>query len=359
MTGRRPRVDGVARRPTVSDVAARAGVSTSTVSKALNDRGQLRADTRDRVRRAADELAFEPNVLARGLLTGRSYTVGVITTDSFGRFSIPVMLGLEDTLDAGQLSVLLCDGRGDPAREQHYLRTLLRRRVDGIVVTGRRSEPRPALGSAVPVPVVYVLGPSAAAGDISVVVDDVQGGRLAVEHLLLTGRDRIAHLTGPEHHLSARQRARGAAEALAAAGAPAPEVHWGTWSEAWGREGVQRLRDAGTGFDAIFCGSDQIARGALDALREAGVGVPTEVAVIGFDNWEVMAAAARPALSTVDPGLTSLGHQAATRMLAAIDGRPDPGVHRATCRLVVRDSTAAVHPSDEDHTPPAVRVDGA
>lgn len=341
MSGRRRGLAGDPRVPTVSDVAARAGVSAGTVSKALNGRGQLREDTRSRVRRAADELGFQPNVLARGLLAGRSYTVGVITTDSFGRFTIPVMLGLEDTLDAGQLSVLLCDGRGDPSREQHYLDTLLQRRVDGIVVTGRRSDPRPPLGSDLPVPVVYVLGPSAAAGDTSVVFDDLQGGRLAVEHLLATGRHRVAQLTGPEHHLSARLRAQGATQALAAAGAPELGVHWGVWSEAWGREGIERLRAGGVAFDAVFCGSDQIARGALDALREAGVGVPDDVAVIGFDNWTVMAEAARPALSTVDPGLTALGHQAATRLLEAIDGRPGAGVHSTPCQLVVRDSTVS------------------
>jgi len=97
---------------TVNDVAARAGVSVGTVSKALNGRGQLRAETRRKVVMAAQELGFHPNMLARNLIEGRTYTVGVLTTDSFGRFTIPVMLGAEDALGAGQISVLLCDGRG-------------------------------------------------------------------------------------------------------------------------------------------------------------------------------------------------------------------------------------------------------
>ena len=104
---------------TVSDVAQRAGVSPGTVSKALNGRGQLRAATRQKVVGAAEELGFHANMLARSLLEGRTYTVGVLTTDSFGRFTIPVMLGAEDALGAGQISVLLCDGRGDRIREQH------------------------------------------------------------------------------------------------------------------------------------------------------------------------------------------------------------------------------------------------
>jgi len=102
-----------ARPVTIADVAALAGVSIGTVSKALNGRGQLRPQTRDR------ELGFRPSPLARGLLTGRSYAVGLITTDSFGRFTIPVMLGAEDALGQGQMSVLLCDGRGDPIREPY------------------------------------------------------------------------------------------------------------------------------------------------------------------------------------------------------------------------------------------------
>src|SRR4029450_712036 len=145
------RRDGVV---TVNDVAVRAGVSPGTVSKALNGRGQLRAETRQRVVAAAQELGFHVNMLARNLLEGRTYTVGVLTTDSFGRFPIPVMLGAEDALGAGQISVLLCDGRGDRIREQHYVRTLLARRVDGIIVTGRTTDPRPSLGRDLPVPAV-------------------------------------------------------------------------------------------------------------------------------------------------------------------------------------------------------------
>ena len=103
--------------PTVRDVAARAGVSPGTVSKALNGTGQLRAATRDRVTAAAEELGFRPNHLAKSLLQGRTYTVGILTTDSFGRFTTPVMVGIEDALGAGRMSTLLCDGRGDPQLE--------------------------------------------------------------------------------------------------------------------------------------------------------------------------------------------------------------------------------------------------
>ncbi len=329
------------RPPTIADVAALAEVSFGTASKALNGRGQLRAETRDRVLSAADRLGFQPNALARGLLAGRSYTVGLITTDSFGRFSIPVMLGVEDALGAGQISVFLCDGRGDPIREQHYLRTLLARRVDGIIITGRRADPRPPIGTGLPVPVVYAMAQSADPADCSLAPDDVGGGRLAVEHLLATGRTRIGHITGPARFLAARLRAEGAGAALADAGLElaGSRVLHGEWSEQWGRQATHILLRATPDVDAVFCGSDQIARGVADALRESGRRVPADIALVGFDNWEVMATACRPPLTTVDMNLTQLGRSAAQRLLTAIEGRPEPGLHVAPCQLVVREST--------------------
>src|SRR6266545_7084453 len=142
---------------TITDVARLAGVSPGTASKALNGRRGISARTAIRVQQAAERLGYQPNALARGLLSGRSFTVGLITTDSFGRFSIPIMLGAEDALGAGKISVFLCDGRGDPIREQHYVRTLLARRVDGIIITGRRVDPRPPIGGHARVPVVYAM----------------------------------------------------------------------------------------------------------------------------------------------------------------------------------------------------------
>jgi LacI family transcriptional regulator len=237
------------------------------------------------------------------------------------------------------MAVLLCDTRDDHVREQHYLRTLAARRVDGIIVTGRRSEPRPPVVVPAPVPVVYVFTPSADVDDTSVVVDDAAGARLAVQHLLDVGRRRIAHVTGPADHLSARVRADAARETAAAAGAATGGVRYGDWSERWGRQAAAALLRAEPDLDAISCGSDQIARGVCDALREAGRRVPDDVAVVGFDNWEVMATASRPPLTTVDLRLDELGRRAAELLLDAVAGRPHSGTVRVAPRLVVREST--------------------
>jgi LacI family transcriptional regulator len=331
----------VERRVRIVDVAALARVTPGTASKALNHTGQLRPDTRERVLRAAQQLGFTPDGIGRGLSSGRSYTVGLVTTDSFGRFSMPILLGAEDALGAGEMAVVLCDTRDDPVREQHHLRNLTARRVDGIILTGRRTEPRPPLPARPPVPVVHVFTPSADPSATSVVVDDAAGARLAVEHLLDLGRRQIAHITGPQRHHSAVARADAAVAAIRAGGGTlAGPVRYGDWSERWGRHAVALLLRRDPAVDAIVCGSDQIARGVCDALREAGRAVPGDVAVTGYDNWNVMAEACRPPLTTVDLLLEDLGRCGAKLLLDAIAGHPHPGVTSMEPRLVVRESTA-------------------
>lgn len=327
------------RRPTVSDVARLAGVSRGTVSKALNDTGQLLPETRRRVLAAAARLGFEPNVLARSLKSGRTFTVGLLTSDSFGRFSIPVLQGVEDALGAGAISVLLCDARGDAAREAQYVRTLLSRRVDGIIVTARKTDVRPSIGS-LPVPVVYAYSQSDRPEDRAVIPDDVQAGRLAVEHLLAGGRRQVAYVSGPAHTLAARRREAGARAALEAArlSLPSSSVHYGEWSEAWGRQAAAGLVRRGAG-DAVFCASDQIARGVADGLRDAGVRVPEDVALVGVDNWEPIATACRPPLTTVDLQLGEVGRVAAEELLARMAGHGAAGVRLLPCTLVVRESS--------------------
>jgi LacI family transcriptional regulator len=328
----------VARRATIRDVAESAGVSVGTASKALNGQGKLRVETRERVMRAAEQLGFAPNVLAQALLAGRSFTVGLITSDSFGRFSIPVMLGAEDALGIGQVSVFMCDTRDDPERERRYVEMLWGRRVDGLLVTGRRVEPRPPIQAPPGIPVVYAMTQPAGGGAAAVLPDDEGGGRAAAEHLIAIGRRRIAHIAGPRRFLAARLRARGFAAALTDAGmTPCGEIRFGEWTEHWGREAAGLLLADRP--DAIFCGSDQIARGVTDTLRAVGRRVPDDVAIVGFDNWLPMAMGALPPLTSVDPCLEEAGRVAATRLLAAIGGEHADDVQRVPARLEVREST--------------------
>jgi len=326
---------------TLSDVARLAGVSIATASKALNGRSQVRAETRQRVIDAAERLSFRPNQLARGLLAGRTGTVGLLTSDLEGRFSIPILMGAEDAFGAGEVAVFLCDARGDAIREQHHVRALLGRRVDGLIVVGSRTDPRPSLGRELPVPVVYAYAPSEDPADLSIVPDSVGAGRMAVEHLLACGRSRIAHITGDPGYLAARERAEGARSALADAGlALVGEPRFGVWSEGWGRAATAMLLDQHTDVDAVLCGSDQIARGVMEVLRERGHRVPEDVAVMGFDNWQILTSASRPPLTSVDMNLEQVGRAAARALFNAIAGAPLSGVETLPCRVVIRGSTA-------------------
>ncbi|MCU1408674.1 MAG: transcriptional regulator, LacI family [Microbacteriaceae bacterium] len=331
-----------ARTATLADVAREAGVSVATASKALNGRARVAVDTRDRVIAVADRLSFSPNQMARSLLAGRTGTVGLITGDLEGRFSIPIMMGAEDAFGSGKTAVFLCDARGDSIREQYHLQALLSRRVDGLIIVGSRTDPRPSLGS-LSVPVVYVYAPSDDPADTSLVTDDVAAGRLAVEHLVSSGRSRIALVDGEEDYQAARDRALGVEQGLAANGLKlVGKPRFGPWDEAWGRGATRELFDQDPSIDAVIGGSDLVARGAIEALHSLGKDVPGEVAVLGFDNWGVVTNNSRPRLTSVDMGLEELGRLAAHALL---DGNPDElpgGVRSVPPRLVTRDSTVGM-----------------
>ncbi|GAB3653893.1 LacI family DNA-binding transcriptional regulator [Glycomyces tarimensis] len=329
------------RAATLSDVAKLAGVSVATASKALNGRNHVHAQTRARVLEAAAQLSFSPNSLARGLLAGRSGTVGLLTSDLVGRFSLPILMGAEDAFGAGQVSVFLCDARGDAIRERHHVQALVSRRVDGLIVVGSSTDPRPPLADGVDVPVVYAYAPSEDPDDLSIVPDNIEAGRMAVDHLIACGRSKIAHISGDRDYSAARDRVTGAMAALDDAGLePVGDVAYGSWTEGWGRAAAGLLLERHPEIDAVLCGSDQVARGVLDTLRERGRIVPDDVAVMGFDDWQVLTTGARPQLTSVDMNLEELGRAAARALFDAIDDEHDRGVQTMPCRLVIRGSTA-------------------
>ncbi len=332
-----------ARRLTIRDVARMANVSVGTASKALNNNGTLRQETRDKVIAVAKKVNFRPNDLALSLHRGQSLTVGLISTDSFGRFTIPIMEGLEECLSDRRMAVFMCNATDDPEREAQHVESLLGKRVDGIVVTARRADTRPKLAMpASAVPVLYVFSHTDDPNSFALLPDDEGGAILAVEHLVSLGRRRIAHVTGPERFEAVRLRRDGYFKTLDKAGIARRSEFYlpGVWSESWGRSAVEQLfGKLSEAPDAIFCGNDQIARGVADALLERGIKVPADVSLVGFDNWEIVASATRPPLTSVDMNLTELGREAGRNMLAMINGTRLRGVRRLPCTLVVRESS--------------------
>jgi LacI family transcriptional regulator len=329
---------------TIHDVARAAEVSIGTASKALNGTGHLRQETREKVLTKARELGYRPNDLAQSLHRARSMTVGLLTNDSFGRFSYPIVEALEQKLADQGIAVFMCNATDDPERERQHIDQLMRKRIDGLVVTARRADKRAPIDHIPGLPVVYVYSQADDENALCLIPDDEGGAVLAVEHLLSLGRKRIAHIAGPERFDAVRLRRTGHERALSSAGVafdPALYLN-GPWSETWGRDAVTRLFDgSGPKPDALFCDNDQLARGASEALRERGIAVPQDVAIVGFDNWEVMTLAARPQLSSIDMNLSTLGAEAGEALLAIMSGRPMRGVRRLPCSLVIRESSRA------------------
>ncbi|HEY7357661.1 MAG TPA: LacI family DNA-binding transcriptional regulator [Ktedonobacterales bacterium] len=337
----RPTPIATAPNVTLDDVARAAGVTLGTASKALNGRGKLRPETRERVRMEAKRLGFRFRDLGDAALAIQGIMVGLLTTDSYGRFSIPLLMGIEEAFSARPISAFLCHS-SDPAREQQHIDLLLARQVDGIIVSARREDIRPPIdiGKA-HIPVVYAFTQVTDPAALCILPDDAHGARLATEHLLRIGRRQFAHITGPSYFEAVRLREGAMRQTLTEHGITLPEhrILSGPWQESWGHTAANFLFDHESSIDALFCGSDQLARGAADALRERGIRVPDDVAIVGFDNWEPIANATRPALTTVDMNLPEVGRYAGESLLALISGEMQSGIVRLPCSLIVRDST--------------------
>jgi len=339
------------RTATIQDVARAAGVSVGTASKALNGQGKLRAETIGRVRTAATRLEYRPNDLMQSLLRGRTHTVGLITTDN-GRFSMPLVLGVEDALAAERISVFLCPAPYNaPARERQHIDSLLAKHVEGIIILGWKIDPRPPIDiGRARTPVLYVYTSVDQPDTLCLLPDDAQGARLATGQLLRAGRRHLAHITGPEDWGAVRLRRDAMRDMLRAHGLALPNDHVlpGPWGSRWGYEATCRLLDTDPWIDGLFCGNDQLATGAMEALRERGRNVPDDVAVVGFDNWDVFAEETRPPLTTVDMQIYELGRRAGLRMLGLMKGERESGIVRLPCRLVVRESCGASSATETD-----------
>lgn len=325
---------------TISDVARRAQVSPSTASKALNGRAQVSEATRRRVLAAARDLDYVPNAFAQNLRTGRSRTVGIIAADGVGRFTLPVLMGASHAFGSEQMAVLLYDSHGDPELEHRNLDALVKHQADGVIMLGQHTDARPPVSHAARIPIVYAYAPSYDPRDCSVVPDEADGARQAIEHLVQQGYRRIAHITGPSTFHATRVRLESVKETLAEHGLTlaGSRPYVGEWSEQWGMSATIMLLTEDPSIDAIFCGNDQLARGAVDAARDMGRRVPDDLGIVGFDDWDAFTLGSRPPLSSVDMRLEELGKRAAHQLFGSRTKR-DRGRVTVPCELIARDSS--------------------
>lgn len=308
--------------PTIRDVAERAGVSTATVSRALNGRGYSSAAVRERVRAAADVLGYVPNALARGLKTRQSRLVGLLVPELVDPFFAVLAQGVERVASAEGFQVLLGVSLGDPGREAAYLDLMLAHRVDGVLISPAR-EPEPPVRRLMDAGVCAVVVDDAPALPMidAVRADNVGGVRLLTEHLLGFGHRRVALLNGRAGSTPARERERGFRLALARARVAPDErlIVPGQWAADDAACRMTALLGASEPPTAVVTASALIAVGALRALREAGVRVPEDVAVVSFDDVP-FAADIDPFLTAAAQPATALSRLAATMLLERIAG---------------------------------------
>lgn len=330
---------------TLKDVAAAAGVSVPTASRVLNGGGNVSVETRQRIHEAARRLDFRPNALAQSFALGRSFTVGVLAQKASGNFSTPVITGIIAELSKSDVAVLVYDDEDDIAARPKNLRTLQARRVDGIIVVGDGTDvPFPSISEQFRTPVIHVFGLSDNPVDTCILPDDVQAGRMAAAHLLGKGRRRIAHVTAMSYSRAVQDRLSGFRAELADAGAELAlsEPLFGDWTIPWGyRAGMELLHRRGE-FDAVFCGSDYIALGIARAFEQAGVRVPDDVALVGYDNWSTYSGSPDRFLTSIDPRLNRLGRVAAAALLTDDAGARQPGVRYEPCVLAAGMSSGEI-----------------
>jgi len=330
-------------RVTVKDVARVAGVSHSTVSKALNGSSEISEDTRARITAIATELGYRPNAIARGLKIRQSRTLGIITSDDDGYLSTAMARGVAEVAGEFDFGVFVCDSFEQPDLERKHLTLLLDKQVDGIILAGAQVDHRGA--PAVPtgdIPIAYLYEYTTSMPSPCIVPDDQGGAHLAVDHLLALGRRRIGFVNGPSNFESAQLRLIGYRQALEAAGMP---VDYrivrvaGDWSQ---RAGFQLVRDLMTGHteppDALVCANDELAAGVVLGLLNTGFRVPDDVPVVGFENRPFAEHLPVPLTSVALP-LREMGRLAATKLLHALSGEPTRNeIIRMPCRLEIRHS---------------------
>jgi LacI family transcriptional regulator len=333
-------------RVTLREVADAAGVHPGTASRALNleTRGLVNEATAARVLRAADELGYRPNPIARGLKTNRSYTIGVLIPDLMNPLFPPIVRGIQDRLELAGYTPLIANTDNDPQRERIDFERLRARQVDGfITATARRDDDLLVDVAAIGTPVVLVNRRLERATLPAVVGDDRAGVRLGVEHLADLGHRRIAYLAGPQQVSTGYLRHEGFLEAMRDRGLePVPRLtRFGeAFTEAEGMRLCRELLDGGAAPTAIVAGNDLVALGCYDVFEERGIRCPDQISVVGFNDMP-FADRFDPPLTTIRIPHYEIGARAA-ELLIELQGQaqgPPPQIQLSP-QFVARASTA-------------------
>jgi LacI family transcriptional regulator len=310
-------------RVTMSDVADEAGVSKMTVSRVVNQKGEISSATRERVQQVIERLGYRPSAIARGLATRRTGTLGLVVPDIANPFFTEIARAVEDEAYAAGYHVFLCSTYEDPRREREVLDSLEEQLVDGLVLCSSRL-PLDELQAVIDgFPAVVLVNRAVDGEEVGIVrVDSELGGRMATEFLLQAGHRAVGFLSGPVTSSEGRLRMRGYHQAMAAAGLR-PQTGWEQACSSNVEAGLETACEVlprHPELTALICFNDLVAVGALQACASLGRRVPDDLAIIGFDDIP-MAALVTPALTTCRSAQLEIGIQAMNLLRKCIDGR--------------------------------------
>ena len=313
------------KQPTMEDVAAEAGVSRALVSLVMRNSPKVSDTRRAAVHAAADKLGYRPNVLARNLACRRTLTIGVMINDLHNPYFVEVLDGMEPVATAAGYRLLIAPGWQRPASERRAVESILEYRVDGLILAGPRLDSKAIVEAARTTPVVMVGRTLRSDLVDSINNDEAVGSRLVVDHLVDLGHTRIAHFDGGSGAGAAARRA-GYETAMRHHGLDSMiDVTRGDFTEVSGGRAAQEVLCRSELPTAVFAANDLMAAGALDTLEGAGLQVPDDVSLIGYDNT-ALAAMPHMSLSTVHQPRLEMGRLAVEALLERIEGE------RTTCR---------------------------
>jgi LacI family transcriptional regulator len=325
---------------TISDIARKADVSASTVSRVLRGTARVTQAKREAVLSAVADLNYQPNVFARGLASGQSMTIGVLTQNFGSPFYDAILQGVVQGLYGSDYVPIFADGQWQPEIEQKAVLAMMRRQVDGLIVIGGFLSAEELNLFAEQIPLIVAARDVCEFEENCVGIDNVHGSFLATQHLIDLGHRNIAYVGGRMDHPDARDREKGYLMALEKAGIEVRQelIIEGTFRRQSGVLAVEMLLSNRNSFSAIFAANDQMAYGVRLGLYRRGIRVPEDVSLVGFDD-EPAAAFMIPPLTTIRQPAVEMGLEAARIVLARMrDESTSPA--QLNAKLVIRESTA-------------------
>ncbi len=331
----------MAKPTTIHDIARAASVSPSTVSRVLTGSTPVTARKRAAVLAAIEALNFRPNLVARGLASGKSMAIGVLTQSMASLFYGEVAQGIEQGLHGSNYHPVFASGQWRASEEREALHLLVERQVDGMIVLAGELPDETFRSVAEQIPLIAIGRRIAGLEAQCLQVEHYDGAYQATGYLIELGHRRIAHITGIFSHVDALDRRQGYRQALLDAGLSVDErlIVAGDYTDIGGLRAAEALLDSGAPFTAVFAANDQMAYGAGLAFYRRGLRVPDDISLIGFDDL-YSSAFVTPPLTTVRQHMTAMGRAAAEGMLRWLSGEP-LSLPTFTTELVVRESTMA------------------